>query len=157
VAHRKAVVEALQKMPDIAIVAPYWVASDDRPLPGQLDDLASCDLLISIVAWRYGYVPPDPQLNPEDQSLTELAFHKAKEKNIPRLAFLAEREDWTASMMDEATGDGDKGRRVQAWRKLISVDTIAAPFSTPSELAMRVTQAVLQWIDSSRGGTPLPR
>jgi hypothetical protein len=63
-----------------------YLAVDDRPLSQCLADVATCDLYIAIVAWRYGFIPPLD--NPEQRSITELEYRHATKLGKPRLVFL---------------------------------------------------------------------
>ena len=63
---REAVYRALRRLGHDVVAMEDYVASDQRPLDRCLDDVASSDVYIGIVAWRYGYVPPTG--NPEAYS-----------------------------------------------------------------------------------------
>ncbi|HUR16967.1 MAG TPA: TIR domain-containing protein, partial [Candidatus Limnocylindrales bacterium] len=72
--HRERVVGALRRVSEFVIVNEPTLADERGPVQRELQDLASADLMILIVALRYGYVPDDKQINPERLSMTELAF-----------------------------------------------------------------------------------
>ena len=50
------------------------------------DDVAACDLYVLIAGHRYGFQPSED--NPEALSITHLAFRRAGECGIPRVALL---------------------------------------------------------------------
>ena len=78
---REAVYRALRRLGHDVVAMEDYVASDQRPLDRCLDDVASSDVYIGIVAWRYGYVPPTG--NPDRLSITELEYRHAVRLNIP--------------------------------------------------------------------------
>ena len=51
-----------------------WTAEDHPPLDACLQRVRDADLLVVIVAHRYGWVPEDKNLNPEGKSITWLAW-----------------------------------------------------------------------------------
>ncbi len=57
----------------------YWAAQDHRPLRECLARITKADVLVVIVAYRFGWVPPDqPEKDPRKQkSITWLECEKA--------------------------------------------------------------------------------
>jgi hypothetical protein len=112
-----------------------YAASDESPLEVDLRQVVECDLFISIVAWRYGYIPPG-----HDQSIVELEYRKAVEIGKDRLIFLLdETAPWPRADIDPDS------RRVEAFRQELLQSTVVAFFSTPEELAALVASAVTHW------------
>ena len=54
--HRQAVTNIPRRMGDQTIGREDYAAEGMRPLNRYLADVASCDVYVGIVMWRYGYV-----------------------------------------------------------------------------------------------------
>ena len=144
VEHRRQVYDILRKMRYDVIAMEDYVATDERPLDKCLDDVASCDLYVGIFAWRYGYIPD--QDNPEQLSITELEYRKAREEDIPRLVFLVHDDaPWPRQYMDEVTGEGKRGQKIKALRQELVTARLVQFFKTPEELAGQVAASVSKW------------
>jgi tetratricopeptide (TPR) repeat protein len=139
--YREAVDQTLRKIGHDVISMKYYVATDQRPLDKCLSDVAECDLYIGIFAWRYGYIPPKD--NPEQKSITELEYCKAGEAGKARLIFLLdEKAPWLRALMDDVTGEGDRGQRIAALRQELGREKMVSFFKTPEELATLVSVAL---------------
>ena len=57
--HRKAVYDILRKVGHDVIAMEDYVATDERPAAKCLADVASSDVYVGLIAWRYGYVPTE--------------------------------------------------------------------------------------------------
>lgn len=75
-------------------------------------DVAGCDVLVGLVAKRYGFVPGTD--NPERKSITEMEYEAAGQ--IPKLGFLLQdKARWPAAMTDS---DATQVERFRArWQK----------------------------------------
>src|SRR5687768_8257473 len=105
--HREAVYRVLRRMGHDVIAIEDYAATDTRLLDKSLADVASSDLYIGILAWRYGYILPG-----ENQSTVELEFREAVRQEIPRLLFLLDEDaPWPRTLFDEDLS------RVEAFRK----------------------------------------
>lgn len=72
---RSAVASYLRKLNKQVICMEDYVASDTRPLAKCLQDVATSDAYVGIVAHRYGYIPKKD--NPDSLSITELEYRQA--------------------------------------------------------------------------------
>ena len=74
-----------------------------------LEDVASSDIYLGIFAWRQGYIPSDKKdENPNNLSITELEYIKAKEKGIPCLIFLLDESvSWPSKFIDGKSQSGN--------------------------------------------------
>ena len=89
---RAAVSTALEKSGfDVARMEGY-PAADMRPLDMCLRDVDRCQAFVGLYGWRYGYIPPPEQGNPEQRSITELEYRHVAEKRLPTWLFLAHEE-----------------------------------------------------------------
>ncbi len=138
---RDAVYRILRKLRHDVIAMEDYVATDAYPLHKCLDDVASCDIYVGLVGWRYGYIPE--QDNPERKSITALEYLQAGQSGLPRLLFLADRDaPWPDEFRDSNTGDGEGGRRIAAFRAELEQATLVSHFRTPDHLAGLVSVAV---------------
>ena len=149
--HRAAVYKALRQLGhDVAAMEDY-VASDQRPLDRCLADVASRDLYIGIIAWRYGYVPE--QGNPEGRSITELEYREARRRGIPCLLFLLDEDaPWPRSLIDTEPG----ASRIEALRAELARERLVSYFRTTEDLARSVAIAVSNQIASGGPGRSQP-
>ena len=105
-----------------------WPRIGDRS-PTASADISSCDLYIGLFAWRYGYVPDDP--NPRRLSITELEYRHA----VGRVRNVSP-SWWTSTssgppLQDSHTGDGEGGRLIRHLRDELSTES-KWPSSAPS-------------------------
>jgi hypothetical protein len=111
--HRAAVFHALRRSGYQVIAMEDFVARDDRPLNACLTDVdvGRTDIYVGLFAFRYGYIPPREQGNPDGRSITELEFRRAEASpNTPCLVFLLdEKAPWPNEFGDGWSGDGEKG------------------------------------------------
>ena len=150
--HREAVYDTLRKVRHDVIAMEHYVATDERPADKCLADVASCDLYVGLIAWRYGYVPAKD--NPENRSVTEMEFRKAGELKIPRLMFLAHRDaEFPDASRDAKTGDNAAGQQVAGFRAEVERDFLVSYFKTPDHLAGLVVAAVYYQFESRAGTT----
>jgi Domain of unknown function (DUF4062)/Effector-associated domain 9 len=134
---RDAVYRILRMLRHDVISMEDYVATDQYPLRKCLADVASCDLYVGLIGWRYGYIPE--RENPAKKSITELEYHKAGEANIPRLLFLADNDaPWPDELRDTVV------ERIVALRDEMKTDTLVSFFKTPEQLAGLVSVAVQQ-------------
>jgi hypothetical protein len=152
--HRRAVYDILRKVGHDVIAMEDYVATDERPAAKCLADVASCNLYIGLIAWRYGYVPG--QDNPANRSVTEMEFRKAGEAKIPRLMFLAHKEaKFPDAFRDAKTGDNGAGLRVADFQVEVERDFLVSYFKTPDHLGGLVVAAVYRHFEG-RAGTAAP-
>ena len=111
-----------------------YPAFDDRPLSKCLNDVASCDYYIGIIAWRYGFIPKVN--NPDRKSITQLEYEQACKSGVIRLLFLLNPDaEWKPNFFDSHSGDGDGGQLIKGFRGYLEAEHGRAYFEEPSELA----------------------
>ncbi len=146
--HRAAATQVLRQLGHDVVAMEEYVAENSVPLAKVLDDVESCDLLVEIVAWRYGYIPQQAPpvavagASPSQTSITEYEYRKAVESRKPVLAFLLdERAPWPAHLID-GVRDPEKGAAIRNFRTELQTQRLVAFFTTPDSLASRVATAV---------------
>ncbi|MDQ1592808.1 MAG: hypothetical protein QOG71_3435 [Pyrinomonadaceae bacterium] len=134
---REAVYRALRSMGHDIVAMEDYVAADQRPLDKCLADVASCDLYVGIIAWRYGFIPATD--NPERKSITELEFRHAVAKGIPCLLFLLdENAPWPRAKMEQGTG----AKKLKLLRAGMSADYTVSFFKDCQQVALQASAAV---------------
>lgn len=150
--HRKAVYDILRKVGHDVIAMEDYVAMDERPASRCVLDVASSDLYVGLVGWRYGYVPLEG--NPEGRSVTEMEFREAGRAKVHRLMFLAHPEaPFPETSRDAGTGANGGGRKVKEFRAEIGRDFLVGQFKTPDHLAGLVVAAVYRHFEG-RAASP---
>ena len=122
--YRKAVYDVLNQLGHKVIAMEDYVASDKRPLQQCLTDVASCDIYIVLLAWRYGYIPPN-----HEKSITELEYQQATKSNMERLIFiLDETAAWPPNFIDS------NRIHIDQFKKQLMTDHMVQKFKTPDDL-----------------------
>jgi hypothetical protein len=140
---RERVYRQLRKLrpPHDVIAMEDYVAGEQRPLDQCLEDVASCDAYIGLIAWRYGFVPR--KQNPDGRSITELEYRQAVRCGKHCLIFLVDDDaPWKRSLMDEVTGDGDNGERINRFRAELMDEHTVQLFRNADQLSSDVVAAV---------------
>jgi tetratricopeptide (TPR) repeat protein len=118
--------------------------------------VGECDLFVGIVGHLYGSCPPG-----SEQSYTEREYEAAVAAEVPRLIFIAP-EDFPLPVH---LIESDEVRRKQrAFRERVSQERIRDTFTSPTDLAWRMVQAIRNWEQEQRrppaarpeGVMPLP-
>jgi hypothetical protein len=141
----------------------YFAAAGGPPLDECLARVSPCDVVVVIVAERYGWVPSD---QPTDQakSITWLECEHAANHECELLVFFpADPNAWPkerseAFRLAEAVQNeaftpelvGEVQRNVghlKHFRKWLETGRIRATFTTPDDLKAKVIQALYQWLD----------
>jgi len=102
-----------------------------------------CDLMVGIIAWRYGWVPPG-----HERSITELEYEAQPE----RLMFVIDDSVSVDPRTDYDPGPDrwDLQKQLDEFKQRISGDQMPAPFGSDSALGMLVLQALHEWRERHR-------
>ncbi len=141
----------------------YFAAAGGPPLAECLGRVSPCDVVVVIVAERYGWVPLD-QPTDEGKSITWLECEHAAGRECELLVFFpADSNAWPkdrseAFRLADAAVNGtftpelaDQVQRniarLKNFRKWLETGRTRATFTTPDDLKAKVTQALYQWLD----------
>jgi formylglycine-generating enzyme required for sulfatase activity len=142
----------------------YWAAHDNPPYDECMQRVKEADVLVVILAHRYGWVPDD-QPSGGDKSITWLECDQAVGKEIEVLAFILDESvgDWPERDKEEfeLTRAMQEGRatpelfasvntRVQALKNLkawLNERAIRSTFTNPEDLRGKVESALRAWRD----------
>ena len=135
--HRAALKTALEKARyDVECMEKY-TAFDQRPLDRCLEDVATTDVYVLLIAHRYGYRPLEN--NPQRRSITHIEYEEASRHNKPRLVFTVDRKQlWLPDWID----GGDDAADLAAFRAEVEATHGVNRFNTPDQLASLVLQAL---------------
>jgi hypothetical protein len=145
--YRGAAAQVLRQLGHEVIAMEDYVAETSVPLNKVLKDVASCDAFISIVAWRYGYVPsvgpPDiPGAIPGSSSITEYEYRKAVQENKKILPFLLEeRATWPTPFID-GIGNNASPEPIRMLREELREQHLVSFFSNPDSLAKQIAASI---------------
>lgn len=146
--YREAARSAILSLRNHASDMIYWSADERDPTALSLDELRQSDLVILLLAHRYGTIPPS-----ETRSITEIEFDTAKEAEIPIIAFLVDKDhDWPGSRF----GWKQYGKLL-AFKEKVEQHCTPKFFTTPESLGALVTQAVANFDKRHRAWLYTPR
>jgi hypothetical protein len=112
----------------------FWSADERDGALYSVDRVRQCDLLILIVAHRYGYIPANSQF-----SVTEMEYRAARNGNIPVIAFFVDETiPWPPNLVE-----WEKRPSLEQFKVLVESEVTRKLFKTPDELFALVTQAMV--------------
>jgi formylglycine-generating enzyme required for sulfatase activity len=141
----------------------YFAASGGPPLSECLARVSPCDLVVALVAQRYGWVPPD-HTNAGAQSITWLECEHAAKQSKDVLVFLLDKatpwpiERTEAYRLTAAFNEGTFGpdlpsevarnvTKLEDFRRWLEKGRTRATFTTPDDLRAKVVQALYVWLE----------
>ena len=120
----------------------YMGARDEEPTKACLNLVKECDLFIGIYAWRYGYIPDDP-----DVSITEQEYQYAKKLGIPCLCYFVDEDfPWLPKFMEK----GSAGDKLKLFKNNISKEHVRENFREPHHLKYNIIRDLGNWIAENR-------
>lgn len=144
--YREAVIGILTRYDFQTVLLEDFGAIDNPPLEATYRAIQSCELVIILIAYRFGYVPPDT-----DKSLTEVDYDAARLLGKLTFCFLLdERQPWPPNQVDANL------TKVKAFRDRISKEGPVAYFTTPEDLAAKVAIAISQYSRQVEGISVAP-
>lgn len=159
---REAARDAALKVGLMPILSENFPASGHAPpLETCLDEAARCDLLVVLVAHRYGWVPPN---QPEDhhKSITWLECERAIEEGKEVIAFMVDDattwpveqyEQYQATLeiqkdpldLDRLAAIKRNMKRLEAFKEWLRSRSIRGTFGNPDELRGEMIAAMNHW------------
>jgi hypothetical protein len=147
--YRAAATRSILMAGNLAEDMSYWPAGDLPPLDVSRGRLGSSDLMILLVAHRYGG-PPEGH----DRSITELEFDLAVTLDVPILAFCVDPEyPWPPRHVET---EPEARSRLEAFLQRVSAKVTIGLFTTPESLEVAITRALAHFVDQRRS-VALPR
>ena len=138
--YRTEAVKTLRQLGHEVVVLEKLEASSSPPVEQSFAAIDSSDLFVSIIAWRYGYVPSVN--NPDGRSFIELEFRYARDHGKTTLVFILKEEvPWPPQYMDS----GENAARLAAFRQYLLQTLTVGFFTSPENLAQILVTAVSRW------------
>jgi hypothetical protein len=134
-------------------------AQPEAPIAVCQRAVASADVLVVIVAWRYGWIPPVERGGDGVKSITRIEVEAAIGAHIPVLAFVVDSAfPWPSRKEQDALIDAETPaealqikKRVdalKAFKAYLGTTLTVETFTTPEDLAMRVCASLGRWLQS---------
>jgi hypothetical protein len=150
--HRGAVMDALRQLGFSARASENEPERERDAIASALERVDAADLYVCILGFRYGFVPRDPERNPQGYSITELEYRRALMRHLPVFMFLM------VDGLDERSRETrpQKLASVLKFRKAAEA-ALMAPFSylfsSVSDLKMKVIQAFTRLLAQEKTST----
>ncbi len=142
-AHRQRVHDDLERMYQVPVDMAQFGAGGADATTVSYTELATAEIVVLIVAWRYGFVPDG-----ETRSVTELEYEEARRLGLPIYVYLAnpatETDDGPSALFPAATRQTEYAARLAAFRARLSDSnaTTYDTFTSPEDLSVRVATAL---------------
>jgi WD40 repeat protein len=133
----RAAIDAAVRAGDAVANMSYFPAHEGKPADYCRDQVASSDIYLGVIGFRYGSTVPDAP----DLSYTELEFEAATEAGIPRLVFMLDESARYGRHLLDDPAPRDRQRRFR--NRLRSADVIVGTVRTPDDLDRAVLHALL--------------
>lgn len=150
--HREAVIAALNTLKLTPLAMEIWHKTGENPVEKCRKQVNESEIFIGIYAHRYGWRPDGPGT----PSITEMEYDWAGEvkrdgKPIPRLCFIMRDDyEWPADQIEfDSKADLDR------FKARVKADEVGF-FSTPKDLALQVTQALVPFLQRTNQAALLP-
>jgi hypothetical protein len=151
----------------LAVMSEDWAAKGEAPLDHSLAKVDECDVVVVIVAHRYGWKPKGGR----GKSITWLECDRAVEQGKEVLAFLVDEKcEWPAALRDsyriaEAAEKGTADAKLLAdvqkdiaqlakFKAWLNGRRIRGTFSSQEELQRKVGDALREWSGRQGGAAP---
>lgn len=127
--HRVAVNEVLIRMKNQFAAMEYFGSRGDDASNACFNEIADCDILVGIYAWRYGW-----QSAPSEASITEQEFDYAASKGKKCLCYVVDDTfPWVPAYIDQ----GNAATRLTAFKAKVG-KLVRSKFTTPDNLAKQI-------------------
>ena len=136
--YRTSVRRAVQRLQNHADDMIFWSADEKTPVASSISHVRNTDLLILLVAHRYGHIPEN-----DTRSITEIEFDTAIEQDIPILAFFVESDfPWPPAYIELET---DLRDRLDQFKLKVEQSCTRKTFTTTDSLEIAVSQALANY------------
>lgn len=136
--HRERVIKVLKQAESEIEAMELWLASPTSPIEKCLKHLKKSNLLITIIAHRYG------SLTEEGISFTEAEYEYSKNLKIDSLVFIIEDH----YKIDPSQIDYDNIEKLLSFKKRLKAEHMVSFFTTPDDLAKKVLLSFIEYTQS---------
>ena len=148
VAHRAAVDAAIRRLEQRPINMDDFGSQPGGASGTSVREVDKGDIYIGILAHRYGYVPAGM-----DRSVTEQEYDRAVERKMPRLMYLVDPAyAWPEEFIeqDDPAAGHSAQEKLNQFKARINKTEVRSLFTTPADLAAKVTIDVINLLDEDR-------
>lgn len=138
-AHRKAAVDAIWRRGMYSLAMEKDTAENADAVAYSLKLVDDAEVYIGIFAHRYGYIPEDSVLNPNQISVTEMEYRRALERRIPTLIFIIA-DDYPVKPSDMEKGKG--ANRLKKFKTELKKNHVVGFFASPEDLSSKIFQGL---------------
>ena len=133
---RQAVEAALQRLHETKFVGmEYFGSRDEATRQTSLDEVDRSRVYVGIIAGRYG------------SGITEDEYRRARELNLPCFVYFKRDSDIHSDIGPELRdSDPEKAAKLLAFRQELQRNHIVSEFTSPGDLATRVTADLHNWL-----------
>lgn len=156
--HRERVAFAIQQMGESTIRMETFGAQPGAPLAACRSEVSSADVVVVMLAWRYGWVPSKAEGGDDYKSITRIEVEIAQDMGLPVLAFLVDpKYGWTEPKEQDSLVRAKpeeavlvKGRvdALDDFKKFLGSIATVKLFTTADDLAVQVTTSLSRWLQS---------
>lgn len=147
IAERKAVEAAVTRMSATYVGMEHFGSFSAEPLDRCLERVRASDVLVLVLADRYGYVPDG-----SDVSMTESEYHEARRIKLPILPYFRQKDERFARIMRfSPEGKESPDPRLASFRAVIQESHGVSWFCGPDDLAWKVAADLYREIRAAVG------
>lgn len=139
--YAKKVAEVITSLHWVPVYHDNWAASGQLTVPACLDMVSQCNLVVVLVAHRYGWVPSEEEGGDGIKSITRLEVEHARRLNIPVLPYLIKDNYPWQDEHNEALENPEVAIHLKGFKDDLK-KTIIGFFGDPEELAADVSIAL---------------
>ncbi len=151
--HARAVAAALRTLYEIDDHV-EWPANGRRSVAECRRHVGDCDVLVVLVAHRYGWVPTKEEQGDGERSITWLEVEEARKLDRPVLSFLVDpKHPWSPDHIEKLS-DAVAGERLERFKAVLN-SSIRAHFTTPESASTAVLRG-LQSLTTDKPSEPPP-
>ena len=163
--YRSKVIDAISALEHQSVAMESFGARPGAPVQECLSLARGCDVLVVILAHRYGWVPEKEKGGDGARSITQMEVEAAEAAEVPVFAFLVdENAPWSGAreesgLLKAATPEAvaEVVRKVQAlaaFRKGLEGRVVRETFTNPDDLATKVATSLAAWAARTPAADP---
>lgn len=140
--HRKAVIDAIIRANFNPVMMESKSSSSKDSIAFSLKLVEDADIYIGILGYRYGYVPNDPNRNPERISITELEYkHAEKLKKSILFFFMSDKHLIESNSIEH---DPENLLKLNKFKDEIKTKFVISFFNSTEQLAYQAYQSLVE-------------
>ena len=144
--HRHLVQDAITRLDHGPRAMEFFGALPDSPREECLRLVRASEVFVGIVGMRYGSV--DPQ---SGKSLSQLEYEEAVALRLPCLMYVIDED--RHSVLPKHIEFGEGASKLSAFKAIVRKSHVVSAFSSPSDLAAKVTQDLVRLVGARENAT----